>query len=255
MSNARSLRLVALGVGDAFSELFYSCSSHLSCEGRGLLVDAPHPIRKMLREARISSGEPMPIEAIDALVLTHLHGDHASGVESLAYFFRFGLERRLPVACHADVRARLWDGHLAAGMEQLLDASTGELRDMSFDDYFTWIELKEDAITELGPWLIEPRRTLHHIPTTALRIGAGGHRIGFSADTAFDPSLIEWLADCDLILHETNLGVHTPYADLAALPAELRERMRLVHYTDDFDRSASVIRPLQQGECITLGER
>lgn len=41
--------------------------------------------------------------------------------------------------------------------------------------------------------------------------------------------------------------MHTPYEKLAALPAELRARMRLIHYPDDFDTSASVIEPLAQG--------
>ena len=41
--------------------------------------------------------------------------------------------------------------------------------------------------------------------------------------------------------------VHTPYDRLAALPAALRSRMRLIHYSDDFDLDASVIEPLRQG--------
>jgi hypothetical protein len=34
---------------------------------------------------------------------------------------------------------------------------------------------------------------------------------------------------------------------LAALPADVRAKMRLVHYPDEFDRLASVIEPLVQG--------
>ncbi|HEY8427763.1 MAG TPA: hypothetical protein VIL20_05285, partial [Sandaracinaceae bacterium] len=87
----------------------------------------------------------------------------------------------------------------------------------------------------------------HHIPTTAFRIRAGGRTLGYSADTAFDPSLIAWLAEADLVVHETNYGIHTPYASLATLPAELRAKMRLIHYPDDFDLAASRIEPLVQG--------
>ena len=84
--------------------------------------------------------------------------------------------------------------------------------------------------------------------TATLRIEAGGRTLAYSADTAFDPSLIDWLAEgSDLVVHETNLGVHTPYEELAALPAELRAKMRLIHYPDAFDRDASVIEPLEQG--------
>ena len=72
--------------------------------------------------------------------------------------------------------------------------------------------------------------------------------LGISADTAFDPSLIAWLSEADLFVHETNYGVHTPYAALAALPAETRAKMRLIHYPDNFDTGASVIAPLRQGQ-------
>jgi ribonuclease BN (tRNA processing enzyme) len=80
--------------------------------------------------------------------------------------------------------------------------------------------------------------------------------VGYSADTAFDPSLIDWLSSADLLVHEVttlvHTGVHTPYEKLAALPAELLTKMRLIHYPDDFDAIGSVIEPLRQGQCFTL---
>ncbi|HSP80145.1 MAG TPA: ribonuclease Z, partial [Myxococcaceae bacterium] len=86
-----------------------------------------------------------------------------------------------------------------------------------------------------------------HLPTTALRIRAGGRCLGYSADTAYDEALISWLAQADLVVHETNYGVHTPYEKLAALPSELRAKMRLIHYPDDFAFHTSSIEPLGQG--------
>jgi len=80
-----------------------------------------------------------------------------------------------------------------------------------------------------------------------LKIRAGNATLGYSADTSFDPSLIEWLSDADLIIHETNVATHTPYARLAALPAPLRKKMRLIHYPDDFDPASSCIECLEQG--------
>ncbi|MCZ7678706.1 MAG: hypothetical protein M5U28_08020 [Sandaracinaceae bacterium] len=80
-----------------------------------------------------------------------------------------------------------------------------------------------------------------------------GRTLGYSADTAFDPSLVEWLSEADLFVHETNYGIHTPYASLAALPPELRARMRLIHYPDDFDLAASAIEPLEAGRRYTVG--
>ncbi len=153
-----SLSFLTLGVGDAFSALRYSSCLAVEAEGQVLLIDCPHPIRKMMREASESSGVPLDADRVAGVALTHLHADHSSGLEGL----------------------------------------------------------------------------------------------GYSPDTAFDEGLIAWLAEADLVVHETNYGVHTPYAKLAALPAELRARMRLIHYPDDFDTGTSVIEPLAQGRRYTV---
>jgi hypothetical protein len=94
---------------------------------------------------------------------------------------------------------------------------------------------------------------VHHVPTCALLIDVGGRTLGYSCDTAYDPGLIEWLSDADLIVHETNVGpAHTPYEHLAAQPADLRDRMRLIHYQDVFDTEASVITALREGERLVV---
>ncbi|MCO5165080.1 MAG: MBL fold metallo-hydrolase [Planctomycetes bacterium] len=241
------LRFVPLGVGDAFSARWYSSCLALEAGGAWLLVDCPHPIRKMMREASATAGVALDVDRLAGVVVTHLHADHASGLEGLGYFSRFALRRPAALLAHPEVVRRLWDGHLAAGMEQLLPAVGAPPRAMRLDDYFAWTPLDQDRPVDLGPFTIECRPTIHHIPTTALRIRAGGRSLGYSADTAFDAGLIEWLAAADLVVHETNLGVHTPYASLAALPAPLRAKMRLIHFPDDFDLAGSVIEPLEQG--------
>jgi hypothetical protein len=73
------LDLLALGVGDAFSAVHYSTCLALRAEGRWLLVDCPHPIRKMMREASLRGGIELDIDGVEAVALTHLHADHASG--------------------------------------------------------------------------------------------------------------------------------------------------------------------------------
>lgn len=111
------------------------------------------------------------------------------------------------------------------------------------------------GVTQLGPLRIERRFTRHHIPTTALRVSLAGRArplLGYSADTAFDPDLIDWLAEADLIIHETNYGTHTPLSSLLLLPAETRARMRLIHYPDALDPAACPITCLREGELVEL---
>jgi ribonuclease BN (tRNA processing enzyme) len=247
-----SLSFVTLGVGDAFSALHYSSCLVLEAEGQMLLVDCPHPIRKMMREASASSGVPLDADRVSGLVLTHLHADHSSGVEGLGYFSFFVLKRKLRLLAHPDVMRRLWEGHLAAGMENLIRPPGGEPQRHGFEDYFEHTPLSTEIPVRFGPFSLECRRTYHHVPTTALRIRAGGRVLGYSADTAFDEGLISWLAEADLVVHETNHGVHTPYEKLAALPLDLRAKMRLIHYPDDFAPDTRAIEPLAQGRRYTV---
>ena|SRR5687767_1943258 len=240
-------RFLCLGVGDAFSARWYGSSLALHAEGQWLLLDCPHPIHKVILEAADSSGIPLTAEDLSGLLLTHLHADHASGIEGLAFKTYFYYRRKLPILCHPLVAERLWENHLAAGMDRLLPSADSTPLRKTLDDFITVHALDESTAVEFGPFGIECRRTIHHIPTFAMRIRAAGRTLGWSSDTTYDPSLIDWLTPSDLIIHETNVGLHTPYEDLAALPEELRLRMRLVHYPDDFDTEGSVIEPLVPG--------
>ena len=242
-----AFQLVPLGVGDAFTALHYSTCVALRAEGKTVLVDCPHPIQKMMREASLRSNVTIAPADVDAVVLTHLHADHCSGLEGLAYWIFFYAQRKLPLLIHPDVLARLWDGHLAAGMEQLLPAIGAPTKSMTLEDYFDVRPLDLDRSVKFGPFAIECRKTIHHVPTTAVRVTAEGRTLGHSADTAFDPTLIEWLSRSDLVVHETNHGIHTPYEKLAALPESTRAKMRLIHYPDDFDLASSIIEPMLEG--------
>src|SRR5512142_1363515 len=98
-----SMHFVPVGVGDAFSALHHSSAVAVEADGRRLLVDCPHPIRKVLRDASLRSGLALDVGSFDAVVLTHLHADHCSGLEDYAYYFRFVLRRRPVLAAHPRV--------------------------------------------------------------------------------------------------------------------------------------------------------
>lgn len=243
------MKLYPLGVGDAFARRYFSTSLALQAEGRWLLIDCPHPIRRMMHDAATA----LDVGDIDAVVLTHLHGDHVSGLEGLAFYNLFKKKRRTVLLCHPDVRADLWEGHLAVAMRDLMMPDGTPVPPLSFEDYFDWRPITPETMVQMGPFAVECRLVQHHIPTTAVRITAGGHSMAYSADTRFDPGLIEWLAEAELVVHETNVAPHTPYADLMTLPAELRARMRLVQYADEFDVEGSAIEPLREGRVYAVG--
>lgn len=245
------LELLPLGIGDAFSTKHYSTCLALRCDGRWLLIDCPHPIRKMVREAAESAGVTVHARDVEAVALTHLHADHASGVEGYGFWFRYVLGQRGRIAAHPAVSKRLWDGHLAGGMEWTKTAD-GRLEPARFEDFFELIPLDDQAAVRVGPFSIECRRTRHVVPTTAFRIDAGGRTVSFSADTEYDLALVEWLAAADLVIHETGPGIHTPLEKLAALPDPVRRKMRLVHFRDRDELLSANVEPLEQGRLYAI---
>ena len=250
------VRLIPLGVGGAFTARYFTTSLALGLDDDWLLIECPHPIRKLLRDASLASGIPLDLDRVRGVALSHLHADHCSGMEDYGFYSYYALGRRATVAAHPEVSARLWDGLLAGGMGESQISVDTPPTPRKLEDFFDVLPLKTDGAVSLGPFAIECRMTIHPIPTTAFRIKVGGRTLAFSADTAFDPTLIDWLAPADLIVHEASDDddslVHTPYTQLAQLPAPLRQRMRLIHYSDVFDLAASVIEPLQQGRCYYL---
>jgi ribonuclease BN (tRNA processing enzyme) len=248
------MRLVVLGIGNAFSADWYSSCYAIVAGDEWLLFDCPHPIRKIVKEGSRTSGVPLPIEKLRGVFLSHLHADHVSGLEGLAYYFAYVLGKKLPLLTHRDIGASLWNCTLAGGMEW--SRSQADLKPVrrGFDDFFAPIWLEESVPTKIGPFHVECRHTLHNIPTIAGRVHAEKKTVGLSADTAFDPALIDWLsADADLVIHEAGGPfLHTPVEKLAGLPEPIRSKLRLTHYRDDFDIANSPIKALRQGQVIEV---
>jgi ribonuclease BN (tRNA processing enzyme) len=205
--------------------------------------------RSVLRSAADRSGRALSVADVDHALITHVHGDHMNGLEGVAFYKHFAEGKRVRLVTSPEVRSAIWDERLKASMSVLWDGQT--FRQMTFDDYFDHVPLSWAGDNVIGPFRIHTRRTRHHVPTSALLIEAAGRTLGYSADTAFDPEVIAFLEPADLIIHETNLGpAHTPYSSLAGLPAELRTRMRLIHYPDGFDTATSAITALREGEVL-----
>jgi ribonuclease BN (tRNA processing enzyme) len=244
----KGLCFIPLGVGDAFSALSYSSCLAVGLGDRWLLIDCPHPVRKMLREASDRTGIQLDLDRVEAVALSHLHADHSSGLESAAYFCKYALGCKLTVIAHPEVTERLWSGHLAGVMGWSRPAPGQPVRQKQFEEYFDLRPVTEQLPANVGPFTMECFPTLHSIPTTAFRVRAGGRCLGCSADTGFDPALVDWLSAADVIVHETGHSVwHTSYEKLAGLHEALRQRMRLIHYPDNFDQAENAIDTLKQG--------
>ncbi len=167
------MRFVCLGVGDAFSARWYSSSLAVESGGSRLLIDCPHPIRKILHEAGQASGTPLDAEGFDALVLTHLHADHASGLEGWGFYHHFVIKKKAVLFAHPEVADAIWKEHLEGTMSSLGRLNDGSEPKFAMADYFDVRPLSEETATHFAPFTIECRRTIHSVPTFAMKILRG----------------------------------------------------------------------------------
>lgn len=242
------MTVLPLGVGGAFTARYFHSSMLVSCGGATILIDAPSPLHRILAEAGHSAGMDLSIDRIDAIILTHLHGDHCNGLEEIGLWRRHVSGAPPPrLFALPEVAAVLWEHRLVAAMGRPGSTDRDAPRLADFFDLHPVEPGHSVEVTPGGPTL-EVRRTCHFVPCCGFRLTGGGASLGYSGDTVFDQGLIDFLASCDLVVHESGSGEgHTPIANLLAQPAELRRRMRLIHYPDDFDASTSPIALLRQG--------
>lgn len=262
-----------LGVGDCFTEIHNYSSFVIHADGRFTLVDCPDGLPRILREANGVSDIGVRLERIDHIILTHLHGDHANGLEGLAFFKRFYQGGAKPTLYSmGDVFKDLWPQKLKAAMKQLYSGPSEKIRSLSarqfqkacdrvaFEDYFTPVTLSFDKINEVNNLQVEIYPVKHHLPTFGLKAAYGGKSLGYSSDTFFDPSLIEFLKDCDMIIHECDVqqnpshqGIHTDYNELVKLPESVKEKLFLIHYPDTARQIDLDLKLLQQGHVYDIG--
>lgn len=262
------MQLQVLGVGNAFSARRYN-TSFLIRSHRLYLVDGPQALFRILWEREV---EP---EEIDAVVVTHVHGDHTSGLETLLLWKRYVQKHRLDLYTSRRVYKELEERFFPRFQETFSDDYT-QIVSTRLEDYANFVELKENVPNPLdGELAVEIRHNWHPTPTLGLKFISGEGSIGIGGDTCYRPSLLDrllelgqldraryeklagtWLWESDLIYHEANRREPTPHTlerDLLALPPQVRRKVRLVHLPDDFEEGPLPL--ARQGETVTFPEK
>lgn len=217
-----------LGSGDAFGSggRFQTCM-HLSGAGGAVLIDCGASSLIAMKRDGVDPGE------VDAVLLTHLHGDHFGGVPFLILDAQFTRRSRpLLIAGPPGVRARV-----EATMEALFPGSTAVQR--KFEVGF--IELEERLAARVGPASVTAFPVLHAsgAPPYALRVDYGGRTIAYSGDTEWAEGLIEAARGADLFVCEAYtfdrpVKFHLDYKTIEAQAGRLgARRIILTHMGRD----------------------
>jgi len=197
---------------------------------RGLLVDPPVDTTYALREHGIAP------KLIEGIILTHCHADHDSGT-----FQKLLEEGRVSVYTTPTILGSFLKKYAA-----LSGIALGLLRRT-----FVFNPVQIGAPTRVHGADLWFFYTLHSIPALGFEVFYGGRSLAFSGDSLYDPARIYAMRDtgvlsrerCDdlidfpwhhtVVLHEAGVPpLHTPASVLATLPAEIKERLYLVHIAD-----------------------
>jgi ribonuclease BN (tRNA processing enzyme) len=263
--NEGGMEIEVLGVGNAFTALHYQ-TSFLVKRNRNYLIDGPQCLFRLLRERAI------PRESIDDVIITHIHGDHVSGLETLLLWKKYFEAKKVRLHTSRLVYQAL-EEHFFSSFSRGFSSDFKSIVSKQFGDYVEFLELTEDRAIELEPGLaLEIRHNWHPTPTLGLRFTCRGRSISISGDTCYRPALLkelfdsgilrearyhqlrgDWLWNADVIYHEVDGdpdGSHTFVGDLLALPAETLKKIRLVHIPDEFETRELPI--AEEGERILI---
>ncbi len=203
------VRVRFLGTGDAFSAGGRHQAGYLvEASETTFLLDCGATTLASLKREGLSAG------AIDAIILSHLHGDHFAGIP----FF-------LLEYIHSEVRTRPLRiaGPPGTGerVASLFGAMYGDLGALDLPFALEFVELLPGERRELGPVALEPFRVPHQEREISLALGVrvDGRRILYSGDTGWTEDLVSHAAGtrlfiCECCVYDTRVPFHLDYPRL-----------------------------------------
>ena len=182
------MKLTIVGCAGTFPGPDAACSSYLlEQDGFRLLIDAGNGSTGILQR---SCG----LLDIDAVMISHLHGDHYLDLITYTYARRYhpaGSTDCLPVHGPSDIREHI-AGAFGRPVDDLLDA------------VYEFHPLSGPRPLQIGPFELELGAVNHPIETYGMRISAGGRTLAYSADTGVSDELVKLARHADVFLCEAS---------------------------------------------------
>ena len=135
--------------------------------------------------------------SVDAIFLSHLHGDHFAGLPFLLLEQHFVGRRDRPLVIAGPPGT---EQRVMAALEVFFPGSTH----LAWGFPLTFSELKPRRTRRFGPFAITPYVVTHPSGSEAFafRLNTGNRLIGYSGDTEWTDALLEVARDADLFITE-----------------------------------------------------
>jgi len=143
--------------------------------------------------------------AIDAVCVSHLHGDHCLDLCSYSVarlYHPDGRQPRIPVYGPSQTEARLSQA-FAADPAQAVAGGAGRDQGNGMTDAFSFTAITPGTM-EVGPLRITAARMAHPVETYGFRIEHAGRVLAYSADTGPSDALVDLARDADFLLCEAS---------------------------------------------------
>lgn len=253
LTNEGHLSVVFIGVGSAFAAKNFQTNLLVVKGSDHLQIDSGTKCSTALRQAGISVPE------IKNIHLTHSHADHIGGMEEVGLIGRYISPNKPKVYITEEYQQILWNYSLKGG-SAFSEKNGGKY--LSFEDFFDPVRPiklagypRDTYEFDVGTLNVKIMRTMH-IPEDSASwkdsVWSTGvildDRVMFTSDTKFDRDLIldfDARFHFETIFHDVQFfkgGIHSFLGDIATLPAEVKSRIRLVHYGDNFEKFEDRIR-------------
>jgi ribonuclease BN (tRNA processing enzyme) len=229
VSESPTVSLRVLGCGDAFGSGGRSHTSFfLDAPDAKLLIDFGASALVAMHRLGIDPG------VVDAVVLSHLHGDHFGGLPFLLLDAAFISCRSRPLIVAGPPGT---DRRLRDAMDAMFPGHWTTPRRCALD----FIELEDGRPISVAGATVTGYRVLHDsgAPAFALRVASGGRTIAYSGDTAWTDRLLDAARGADLFLCEASsfeapIPNHLTYQTVAANRDRFAARhIVLTHLGDD----------------------
>jgi len=172
----------------------------------------------------------IPRDSIDAIALSHFHGDHFGGIPSflLGCLYEDGREQPLLIAGPAGVEERV---------RKLCDVFGFSIEGREWNFPIEFIELPAGHERNLGPIRVRSFEAHHQkeVVPHGLAVHCGEHRIVFTGDTGWFDQLPQEVGEADLFIcectyYDRDFEFHLNYQQLLERRDQFRcRRMVITH--------------------------
>lgn len=257
-----STTIKVIGCGNAFSHKNFHQSFLIEENGKRMLIDCGSKIPDALHKQKID------LKSIDAIYISHQHGDHCGGLEEFA-FNRYDWQNKPShfsqgnyapkIYANSNLMKDLWEHSLSGGLKSM------EGFDATLETYFEPILIKPNETFIFESWKFSLVQQVHIMTGSVIMSSFGlfmektsgeGKKVYFTTDAQyFQPEQVKVFYDkADLVFQDCEVvgcnttnktmvfksGVHANYGQLAGwdsvngyrMDPKHKKKLYLSHYQD-----------------------